>query len=94
MQITSKNGVTKVTLLQAEERWLRNAAYMIRLAGKTLEIAPGIPDLEQAARALMWLVQEGSRGGNREKLDKQDAMTPEVPVAGPVLSEERGTLGK
>ena len=105
MQFTNRNGVTKITLLQAEERQLRNAAYMIRSAGRMLETAPGIPDLEAAAVALLWLVQEGSRGKNKAKLDAQDAMEPEVPIVtkpflteeqkqamGPVLSEERGAL--
>lgn len=99
MQTISKNGVTKIKLLQTEERQMRNAAYLARLAGKLIEGERGAR-LEAACVALLELVDDSTTPANKAKLDAQDAMTPETmvgigphrPAAGPILPSERGAL--
>jgi hypothetical protein len=75
--ITNKDGSMSLRLLQVEERKIRDAAYIIRLAGRTLEGSHGDRLVEAATVLLDFAINSGAMRG-KDKLDGQDAQLPEV----------------
>jgi hypothetical protein len=78
MQIIDRNGKVVIRLLQAEERRLRDAAYLAKRAAANLTDQPQLCEkLLVTHHALLELCALGTTGGNKDKLDKQDADLPE-----------------
>lgn len=81
MQIDDKGGRLVIKLLQAEERRIRDAAYLARRAAINL---PGTDPLAEkllvAHHALLELCERGTTGGNKDKLDAQDGEAPPAGV--------------